>query len=266
MARVRLGKKHRTVSARVPIKVTKKVVKVTNSQPGQAIEVIAEHSQESIVELLELIHAAAEALNCLQAGVILLDARGRALFVNDFANAVLRRERAVKLTPMGLLAVSPAEDKKLSELIAQAVAIGKGHGLRTGGTIAIAREYPKNPLHLLVTPLQAQTVHSGKKSAVAAIFITDADHNPVAPSRLLVQLYGLTCMEARIAQLLVSGASIKDASETLNVAQSTVRSHIKNIFAKTRVNRQSDLVRILITGPLQFSLRDGKWPTSSNFG
>ena len=233
-----------------------------DERDGELLRVLKPHLQRAF-ELHRRIQglerkgsAAAELLNHLQAGVILLDARGLVIFANDSANLIFRREKALKLTSKGIRAMSPAEDKKLGRLVAEAVSTGSGRGFRAGGTMAIERESLTGFLHLLVTPLHLHTIQFGKTSPVAAIFITDTDRKALAPPRLLVQLYGVTHAEARLAQLLASGASIKEASEKLNVSQSTLRSQLKSIFGKTNVNRQSELVRMLLTGPLQFVLRD----------
>ena len=200
-------------------------------------------------------NAAAEALNHLQEGVILLDARGLVLFANDAANLTLRQEKALKLTSAGIRAMSPLEDKKFARLVAEAIATGSGRGFQAAGTMTIELEFPRRFLHLSVTPLRSRAIQFGKASPVAAIFLADNARETMAPTRLLAQLYGLTPAEARLAQLLASGISIKEASEKLNVSQNTLRTQLKSIFSKTDVNRQSELVRLLLTGPLQLALR-----------
>ena len=201
-------------------------------------------------------NAAAEALNHLQEGVILLDARGLVLFANDAANLTLRQEKALKLTSAGIRAMSPLEDKKLARLVAEAIATGNGRGFQAAAAMTIELEFPRRFLHLSVTPLRSRAIQFGKASPVAAIFLADNARETMAPTRLLAQLYGLTPAEARLAQLLASGISIKEASEKLNVSQNTLRTQLKSIFSKTDVNRQSELVRLLLTGPMQFALRE----------
>jgi DNA-binding NarL/FixJ family response regulator len=59
-------------------------------------------------------------------------------------------------------------------------------------------------------------------------------------------------LEAGLAKFLATGVTIKQASEKLNVSQSTLRSQLKSIFSKMDVNRQSELVRMLLADPLHF--------------
>ncbi len=85
---------------------------------------------------------------------------------------------------------------------------------------------------------------------VAAIFIHDPEGKPVSNSTVFAQLFGLTRAETRLAQILASGQSMKDAAALLGVAQSTLRSQLKSIFAKTNTNRQGELVRLLLLAPV----------------
>jgi nitrogen-specific signal transduction histidine kinase len=137
-------------------------------------------------------NAAAEALNHLQEGVILLDARGLVLFANDAANLTLRHEKALKLTPTGIRAMSPLEDKKLARLVAEAITTGSGRGFQAEGTMTIELEFPRRFLHLSVIPLRSHAIQFGKASPVASIFLADTGRETLAPTRLLAQLYGMT--------------------------------------------------------------------------
>jgi hypothetical protein len=118
-------------------------------------------------------NAAADALNHLQEGVILLDARGLVLFANDAADLTLRQEKALKLTPTGIRAMSPLEDKKLARLVAEAITTGSGRGFQAVGTMTIELEFPRRFLHLSVIPLRSHAIQFGKASPVAAIFLAE---------------------------------------------------------------------------------------------
>ena len=50
---------------------------------------------------------------------------------------------------------------------------------------------------------------------------------------------------------LLSGLSLGDAAEALAITGNTARTHLKRVFAKTGVSRQSELIRVLVTGPAQ---------------
>jgi DNA-binding CsgD family transcriptional regulator len=193
---------------------------------------------------------ASEALDHLPQGVVLLDAKGHVLLVNRAASALFAREKSLKLAPSGLIAAVPSENRQLRRLIEGAIATGNHNGMDSGGAMSISRSGFRHRLQVLVTPLRTKTIHIGKDLPVAAIFISDPDLKPVSNFTAFAQLFGLTRAETRLAQILASGQSMKDAAARLRVAQSTLRSQLKSIFAKTNTNRQSELVRLLLLAPV----------------
>ena len=59
--------------------------------------------------------------------------------------------------------------------------------------------------------------------------------------------YGLTSAEAVVAQLLVQHAgSVRDIADRLGVSVNTAKTHLKRIFDKTGVRRQSALIKLLL--------------------
>ncbi len=80
-----------------------------------------------------------------------------------------------------------------------------------------------------------------------AVFITDPQAVQLPSSERLEELYGLTPAEANVACEFAMGHSYKEVARRLNISEDTVRAHIKQIYPKTRVNRQSDLVRLILS-------------------
>ena len=80
-----------------------------------------------------------------------------------------------------------------------------------------------------------------------AVFITDPQAVQLPSSERLGDLYGLTPTEAKVACEFARGHSYKQVAQRLKVSEETVRAHIKQIYPKTRVNRQSDLVRLVLS-------------------
>ena len=66
------------------------------------------------------------------------------------------------------------------------------------------------------------------------------------PSVELIQgLFDLTPGEARVAKAIGRGDTIADIATGNGVAQSTVRNQLREIFMKTGVHRQAELVGLL---------------------
>ena len=60
------------------------------------------------------------------------------------------------------------------------------------------------------------------------------------------ELYGLTATEARVAQALVSQLAPQEIADALDVAISTVRTHLRVAYSKVGATSQADLVRRLL--------------------
>jgi DNA-binding CsgD family transcriptional regulator len=58
--------------------------------------------------------------------------------------------------------------------------------------------------------------------------------------------FALTPTEARLALHLATGDSMRSAAVLLNMTYETARTHLKNIFAKTGTNRQSQLAILIL--------------------
>ena len=62
----------------------------------------------------------------------------------------------------------------------------------------------------------------------------------------LRQLYGLTSTEAHLANLLMEGWALEECCAELGIRRTTAKMHLRNIFAKTNVRRQGELVSLLL--------------------
>ena len=71
---------------------------------------------------------------------------------------------------------------------------------------------------------------------------TRAGAHPLSESNPL----GLTAAEFRICGMIQRGAGLDEASKSLGIADSTLRTHLRSIFAKAGVAGQVGLVRLLL--------------------
>jgi DNA-binding CsgD family transcriptional regulator len=103
---------------------------------------------------------------------------------------------------------------------------------------------------VVVSPLQpAGSLFSAWAPSVC-VLISDPDEVRELPSTIIQRLYGLTPAELRLCDHLVAGEAVEDVARKLDVAPATIRFHLAAVFRKTATNRQSDLVRLLLSVPL----------------
>ncbi len=72
----------------------------------------------------------------------------------------------------------------------------------------------------------------------------EPDTNPQS----LQRCYGLTATEAAFVAAFVEETSLKGAAQRLSLTRSTARTYLKRIFAKTEVNSQAALMKLVLTG------------------
>jgi DNA-binding CsgD family transcriptional regulator len=78
------------------------------------------------------------------------------------------------------------------------------------------------------------------------LFILDPEIPVETVEAELRQLYGLTATEASLANQLMEGKALDDCCKILNIRRSTARTHLQHLFEKVGVQRQSELVALLL--------------------
>ena len=86
----------------------------------------------------------------------------------------------------------------------------------------------------------------GKQRPSVAVFVRDTGGKADPPLKLAQQLFQLTPAETSLAIQLANGLSLEEAAEALNIRRNTARAHLRSIFSKTGVRRQTELVRIFL--------------------
>jgi len=84
------------------------------------------------------------------------------------------------------------------------------------------------------------------RAAAVELILRDSAHPALPSEPLLRQLYQLTPAEASLAVLLGEGLTLEESATRLGVSRNTARSHLRAVFAKTGVKRQTALVQLLL--------------------
>jgi len=187
---------------------------------------------------------ALDALDQLAAGVMILDSQARVLFANMAAQKIVAARDVLVLTDRTVQCRQREQSDVLRRLVGSAIAGGPG------GSLLLSAPSRRLPVSALVTPLvgtlAASLAAQGPRGA-AAVFLSDPERHAAPSTEHLQTLYKLSPTEARVAWLIARSNSIRDAAKSLGLAPETVRTHLKHIYAKTGVNRQSALAYLLGT-------------------
>jgi DNA-binding CsgD family transcriptional regulator len=83
------------------------------------------------------------------------------------------------------------------------------------------------------------------KRAAALLLITDVERPARVSCELLIELFGLTLTEARLACGLAAGKSLQDVSAEMAISEGHARQRLKIVFNKTGTSRQGELIALL---------------------
>jgi DNA-binding CsgD family transcriptional regulator len=186
-----------------------------------------------------------QVLDLLRFGVAFVDGTGRVHGVNRQARRILgmadRRSNGNGENPMTPNANLAPLRKCLADIAAARKApVGNGGGR----AVTLRREDGSVAARGLVIALQPATAHGEIPLYAALLFVPDGA--PAPRQDWLMDLYGLSRVEADIASLLCQTRTPDEIADLLRISVHTVRSHMKDIFLKVDVGRQTALVsRIL---------------------
>src|SRR5215472_3416123 len=190
------------------------------------------------------LNAATGALDRFPTGVVAVDSDAKVILTNRAADAILKREDGL-ISRDSLQAASRQETAKLRNAIAAVSTQRDSRILKPETVVQIYRPSGLKPFEVIVCPLPS---HSSlrKGRAAAALFITDPEEGATLDSRALHQLFGLTPAEIRLCVALVKGKSVEAYAHEAAISSNTARTHVRRIYSKTGVRRQSELVRLLL--------------------
>ena len=180
-------------------------------------------------------------------GVVLVEGDCTVLSVNATARTIMDHTGLLAMRGGRLCAAAQADNTALRGA-AEAMAQAQGPRLDPAcyASVALADVASGQRLTLLVRPGPPYGPVSAPMRRTAAVIVRDPAMPATLPPADLVSLFALTPAEARLATRLADGEGLDEAAAALGVTRNTARSQLQAIFAKTGVNRQGDLVRVLL--------------------
>jgi DNA-binding CsgD family transcriptional regulator/PAS domain-containing protein len=205
------------------------------------------HAQLDFLECERALFAGA--VNRLLLGMVSFDQNGVIIETNPEARRILGEKDGIWLAGNNLCLDNSQESRDLQRLLRQALS---GASINDEGpgmveAMAVTRPSGRAKLGVLVKAVPMGQFSESKQRPAVVVFLRDPESNAAQPSQELVRrLFGLTRMEAQLALLLTEGLTLDEAAEKMNVRRNTARTHLRSIFCKTGVTRQTMLVRLLL--------------------
>lgn len=179
----------------------------------------------------------AGAIAQMAVGVIILDRNGKVIRLNARASTILAERDGIQLRGDMVVLDDPELGRQLHARLLKPE--------ETPLTLRLERPSGHGDLLLVVGDANAPGYVTAGGGPASVLFLNDPGSTPRVSPDAIRDLLGLTQSEATIAAEMANGASLSDTAVRLGISPNTVRAHLRSIFAKTGVKRQSQLVQLV---------------------
>ncbi|GAB3628280.1 helix-turn-helix transcriptional regulator [Pandoraea terrae] len=194
-----------------------------------------------------------QAMVQLMVGLVVLDENGMVLECNPIARAILDAGDGLKIVGNQLTASYANDNRKLQRMVREVLRVPSQMGLIEA--MSVSRPSGRAGWGVVVRALSPDEWTDSKHRPTVAVFVRDPEGASHPPVRLAQQLFELTPAETSLAIQLANGLSLEEAAEALNIRRNTARAHLRSIFSKTGVRRQTELVRIFLNSVMMLGTR-----------
>jgi DNA-binding CsgD family transcriptional regulator/PAS domain-containing protein len=191
-------------------------------------------------------------LDGLSAAMCVVDAAGRIVHANVACQALLGTRDVLSAIRGRIVASDTKIDRTLRELFAAAGSGDAAVGTQGIALPLVAKDGSHYVAHVLPLTSGARRLAGIAYSATAALFVCKVAAEVRSPPEVIARAYDLTPSELRVLLGIVEVGGVPETAAALGVAESTIKTHLGNVFVKTGARRQADLVKIVagFTTPL----------------
>lgn len=206
------------------------------------------------------------ALSNLALGLIIIGPDNQIFFQNAMADSILAQHKGLSVKRGRVRAYFQADQERLASALALQSDL-EASGKQGASHTALALRDPARsmPLSVILAPLTGAAAADERKRGCIALYLScaevfsdDQTASAQAPahignggvSEVLNALYKLSPAESSIAIGLSNGLTVNQISQRNKVTPDTVRSQLKSVFMKMGVNKQQDVIRVLLGGVL----------------
>jgi DNA-binding CsgD family transcriptional regulator len=194
----------------------------------------------------------ADTVDGISAGMFLVDASARIVHANASGHAMLAEGVVLRVVGGKLAPTDVSAEQGLNEVYAMAERGDAAVGVKGIAMSLTASDGERHVAHVLPLTSGARRRAGATYAAAAAVFVHKAALAPPSPLEVIGKFYKLTPTELRVLLAIVQVGGVAEVAEALGIAESTVKTHLHRLFAKTCTRRQADLVELVAsyTSPL----------------
>jgi DNA-binding NarL/FixJ family response regulator len=180
------------------------------------------------------------ALELTPIAVAVVTESGTLLECNGEFTRMLNAADSIRRVGGDIQAVNEADRAELRGAIGLMAAPSSGTGRRI---LRLSRAGGEASLAIIVSkaPHALQDAANDSNRNLACLAIIDPGRQSTPAPEILMELFGLTQAEARVALQIGAGKSTAEIAEDSGVKVGTVRSQVISIFSKMGLNRQTDV-------------------------
>jgi DNA-binding CsgD family transcriptional regulator len=187
----------------------------------------------------------ADTLDGLSASMLLVDGSRRVVHANAAGHALLAEGSVLSAPGRKLSASDATAEQILHEAILPAHNGDVAVGARGIAVPIMSRSGERYVAHVLPLTSGARRRAGATYAAVAALFVHRAALNTPSPPEVIAKTFKLTPSELRVLLAIVGVGGVAETAEALGIAVSTVKTHLRRLYAKTETGRQAELVKLL---------------------
>jgi DNA-binding CsgD family transcriptional regulator len=219
--------------------------RMVDDEMRQRIAMIVPHAHRSLMinKAIDLKQSEAatfsDTLDGLNAGIFLVDARRRIVHANVAGYDMLSADDFLRSIGGQLVARDAQANQGLRDILACEVAIARNSALTL-----TAQDGERYVAYVLPLTSLARNGAATAAKAVATVFVRKVELDSGSCGELVARAFGLTPAELRVLLAIVQVGGVPETAETLGIAETTVKTHLHRVFAKTGASRQADLVKL----------------------
>ena len=185
-----------------------------------------------------------QVINEQQHAVVLLTPDGHVCWASDAAHRLFSRSDGIgcikdKVT-FPRLAEKQAFEGLLQRVLNPDPSAGEG-----SSQLIVVRPQGGFPYVVEISQAPAQFRHRVNSRAALVMTVHDPERSTAGRPEIWRQMFGLTCSEARVAVLTMRGLSDAMIADQLGIGIGTVRTHQKQLLAKTETRSKAEAAHLL---------------------
>jgi DNA-binding CsgD family transcriptional regulator len=185
-------------------------------------------------------------------GVTMVAADGTMRYCNGPARRIFEQADGLRVDADGRIAASdPAETLAMLQAVCEHLGGDMPDGHFAPRLLRVSRTAGSSPFAVALSPYRGASdpVMRDGSAGHAVMLIYNPDRPPVERTDVITQLYDLNPRESALVCAIAAGESLEDIARASKRSLEAVRSQLKRVFRKTGTSRQTELVKLVLSGP-----------------